>query len=455
MKSICTMALLLLMGSALGQDQKDLSIQYHPDGGKTIIDNDGKERVTLKYNSDGLCIYSEVQIIGSHRVLRDEYVYDHKYRITEEIDYSHSSGYSKDVTTFNEKGLETSFTMYESVDKHVKGNWKIVTQRTYVYDSQDRVIRFESKMIPARWQHEHYHKIDEITYLSDGTVSKQVKELDANGRVIKQGTSRSKGRGPCEPATPNIVSQMTQTSNGFIVLTRTPKYKHETMYENNRIVQEKFYKSNYGYNSMETSRYELKYQFDYKYKNGKLIEQVAMDGEELRAKRLVEYEGDQPVRFKRFYKQGSGSMNMVVKQGFTPAHEQYFPELTADFQHGDNLSAFGDGTDEPLNQVQSEPQYDYSPTETPSYSSENGSYGIVRELENTPKPVLSGESVNLDKETQALLDQIRMLANSNSTQNISEAQILHLALQQLVDQNREELKELNQKHLESQQTMFD
>jgi hypothetical protein len=447
------MALLLLMGSALGQNQIDLSIQYHSDGGKTVIDNDGKEQVTLKYNGDGLCIFNEVQIIGSKRVLRDEFIYDHKHRITETFDYSHSSGHSKTVTTFDEQGLMSSYTKYESADMHVKANWKIVTQRTYAYDNSNRVIRFESKMIPCRWQHEHYHKIDEITHNADGTRSTLEKELDPSGRVVKQGTSRSMGRGPSVPDAPNIVSQMTQTSNGFMALTQTPMYKYETFYENNRIVQEKFYKATYGYNSIETSKYELRYSFDFKYDNGKLVEQIGKDKEELRSKRLVEYEAEKPVRFKRFYKKDGGSMNMMVKQGFTPAHEQYFPQLTGDYRPGDNLSAFGDGTDEPLNQVQTEPQYDAY--EAPSYSSSGNSYGIVQDLDNTPKPPLSGESVVLDKETQALLDQIRMLANSNSKENITEAQILHLALQQLVDQHREELKELNQKYLESQQSMFD
>lgn len=177
-----------------------------------------------------------------------------------------------------------------------------------------------------------------------------------------------------------------------------------------------------------------------------------MDGDEVRSKRLIEYEKDQPVRFKRFYKPSEASMKMVVKQGFTPAHEQYFPELMSDYRPGDNLSAFGDGSDEPLNDVQPAPQFESN--ESPAYSNGN-SYGIVRELENTPKPPLSNESVKLDQETQALLDQIQMLTNSNSNDNITDAQILHLALEQLVAQYRQELKELNQKHLESQQSMFD
>ncbi len=453
MKSICTMALLLLIGSAIGQNQKDLSIQYYLDGGKTVIENDGKEQVTLKYNADGLCTFSEVQIVGSKRVLRDEFVYDHLHRVTETVDYSHSMGYRKEVITFNENGLESSSTSYESVNMHEKGNWKIVSQRSSVYDASNRTIRFESKRIPGRTIHEHWHIMRDITHNADGTRTSLEKELDANGRVIKSGTSRSKGRGPEEPATPNIVGQMTQTANGFIVLTQTPMFKHETYYENNRIVQEKFYKSNYGWNDINTSRYQLRYTFDFNYKDGKLVEQIGTDGEELRSKRLVEYESDKPVRFKRFYKEDAGSMKMAVKQGFTPAHEQYFSQLTGDYRPGDNLSAFGDGTDESLSQIQEEPQY--NAYETPSNSNSSNGYGIVRDLENTPKPPLSGESVHPDRETQALLDQIRMLANSNSTQNISEAQILHLALQQLVDQHREELKELNQKHLESQQSMFD
>lgn len=460
MKSICTAALLLLMGSALGQNQKDLSIQYHSDGGKTIIDNDGKERVTMKFNADGLCIFSEVQIIGSPRVIRDEYVYDHKHRIVETIDYSHSSGYSKDVITLNDQGLETSFTKYESVDKHKKGNWKIVTQRTHAYDNQNRVIRFESKMIPARWQHEHYHKIDEMTYQADGTVSSLKKQLDANGRVIKQTTSRSKGRGPCQPEKSNIVGKMTQTPNGFMVLTQTAMYKYETYYENNRIVKENFYKSNYGYNDIDMSRYKLRYTFDYKYRNGMLTEQVGMDGEKLRSKRLIEYEGGAPVRFKRFYRPNDGSMKMAVKQGFTPAHEQYFPELKRMDRSNSDLSMLGGGSNESADQMESAPQSsqntEYDP---PSYQAPTDfsgtDYGIIEKLEETPKLSISSENVHLDRETQALLDQIRMLANSNSNQEISEAQIMHLALQQLVAQHRNELKELNQKHLENQQSMFD
>lgn len=452
MKSICTMALLLLMGSALGQNQKDLSIQYHSDGGKTIIDNDGKERVTLKFNSDGLVIFREVQIIGSHRVLRDEYVYDHKYRVTENIDYSHSSGYRKSVTTFDEQGLETSYTGYESASKHEKGNWKIVTQLNYTYDASNRSIRSESKSIPGRTQYEFRHIIDEYIHNADGTRTIKEKELDANGRVIKSGTGKGMGRGRVEPSKPNIVGRMTLTADGFVVLTQTGMFKYETHYKNNRVVNEKVYRSNYGWNNMEISRYELWYSFDHKYNNGKLVEQVAMDGDEVRSKRLIEYEKDQPVRFKRFYKPSGASMKMVVKQGFTPAHEQYFPELMSDYRPGDNLSAFGDSSDEPLNEVQPAPQFESS--ESPAYSNGN-SYGIVRELENTPKPPLSNESLKLDRETHALLDQIQMLANSNSSDNITDAQILHLALEQLVAQYRQELKELNQKHLESQQSMFD
>ena len=216
MKSICTMALLLLMGSALGQNQKDLSIQYHSDGGKTIIDNDGKERVTLKFNSDGLVIFREVQIIGSHRVLRDEYVYDHKYRVTENIDYSHSSGYRKSVTTFDEQGLETSYTGYESASKHEKGNWKIVTQLNYTYDASNRSIRSESKSIPGRTQYEFRHIIDEYIHNADGTRTIKEKELDANGRVIKSGTGKGMGRGRVEPSKPNIVGRMTLTADGFV-----------------------------------------------------------------------------------------------------------------------------------------------------------------------------------------------------------------------------------------------
>lgn len=453
MKSMYTIVLVLLMGSALGQNQKDVSIQYESDGSKTIIDNDGEEQVILKFNADGLCTFREVSIIGSKRVLRDEYVYDHMYRVTENIDYSHTSGYTKSVTTFNERGLETSYTSYESANMHEKGNWIIVAQRTYAYDNANRLIRFESKTIPGRTQYEHMHMIDEIKHNADGSRTTLEKELDANGNVIKSGTSKSAGRGPVDPEPSNIVSRMTQTSNGFMVLTQTGMFKYETYYENNRIVQEKIYRSNYGWNNIEISKYELWYTFDFKYKDGKLVEQLATDKDVLKAKRLVEYQGNKPVRFKRFYRQGNGSMKMVVNQGFTPAHEQYFPKLTGDYRPGDNLSAFGDGTDEPLTQVQENYQYDEYDAPTSTY--DGNDYGIIRDLENTPKLPSSGETLTLDRETQALLDQIRMLANSNSNESISEAQILHLALEQLVEKHRAELKELNQKHLESQQSLFD
>jgi hypothetical protein len=442
----------MLIGSAFGQNQKDLSIQYHSDGGKTVIDNDGKEQVTLVLNTDGLCTLYEVQIVGSQRVVRDEYVYDHENRITEKIDYSFSSGYKKKVITYDSRGVRSSVTTYESSNPHKKGNWSIVAQRSSTFDHIGRVVRWESKTIPGRSQYEHFHKISENTFNSDGTTTSIDKELDANGRVISTGRGTSKTRTPQEPFDFNIVAQMSPTARGFMVVSATEDLKNETYYEDNRIVQEKFYRFKSGWGDVHSTEFAIWYTFDYKYNNGKLVEQSVLDGEDLKSKRQVEYEGRKPVRFKRFYKQSSGSMKMVVKQGFTPAHETYFPQLTGDYNAGDNLSAFGDGTDEPLNEVYEAPQA--SVYETPSYSGSSAN-GIVQELESIPRQSLSAESLALDKESQALLDQIKLLANANSTENITDAQILHLALQQLVDSNREELKELNQKHLESQQSMFD
>ncbi|MCR9174195.1 MAG: hypothetical protein NXI10_16990 [bacterium] len=452
MKSIYTLALVLLMGSALGQSQKDLSIQYHPDGGKTVIDHDGEEIVTLKFNKDGLCTFREVQIVGSQRVLRNEYVYDHEHRLVEDIDYNFSEGYDKTVTVFNAKGLEASVTTYESASKHKKGNWLIVAQRNYEYDHLNRVVRFESKRVSGRTNYQHMHMIDEITHNADGSTTTLEKELDASGRVVKSGRSRSMGRLPVEVKKHSIVQSKSSTANGFMIVSATGGLKNETYYENNRIVQEKFYRAKSNWHDLERAVYELWYTFDFQYQNGKLVSQTVFDKDELKSKRLIEYEGDRPVRFKRFYKQSNGSMKMVVKQGFTPAHEPYFPKLTSDYRPGDNLSAFGDGTDEPLNEVNG--QEPYEAHDSPAYNFDSKE-GIVQELEKTPKFPLSGVSVTLDKETQALLDQIKMLANSNSTEHITEAQILHLALQQLVDQHREELKELNQKYLDSQQSMFD
>lgn len=452
MKSMYAIAFILLMGSAFGQTQKDLSIQYHPDGGKTIIDDDGKERVTLVLNKDGLCTFKEIQIIGSPRVLRYEFIYDHKNRVTEEIDYSHSSGYRKRVILYNEQGLRTSKTTYESAEKHTKGNWRIVAQLSNSYDELGRITRFESKMIPGRTQMEHFHLINENTFLSNGMTSTLEKELDASGRVIKSGTSKRKSREPSKPYDDNIVAEMRSTAKGFVVTSASEELKSETFYENNRIVQEKFYRFQSGWGDVHSTEFKLWYTFNYEYQNGKLVAQSVLDGEEMKSKRLIEYEGTTPVRFKRYYKQ-NGSMKLVVKQGFTPAHEPYFPKLMPDYESGNNLSAFGDGTDEPLNEVYQSPYEDLY--ETPVYEESIYSDGIVNALEQTPKLVGSGSMTELDQETQALLDQIRMLANNNSAQEITEAQILHLALEQLVERYREELKQLNQKHLESQQSMFD
>lgn len=452
MKSICTLALFMLIGSAFGQNQKDLSIQYHSDGGKTVIDNDGKEQVTLVLNADGLCTFYEVQIIGSKRVLRDEYVYDHENRVTEKIDYSYSSGYRKEVITYDSRGRRTSVTMYESSDPHKKGNWSIVTQRTSTFDQIGRQVRWESRTIPGRSQYEHFHKITENTFNADGTTTSIDKELDANGRVISTGRGTSKTRTAQEPFDFNIVAQMSTTTKGFMVVSAMEELKNETYYEDNRIVQEKFYRFKSGWGDVHSTEFALWYTVDYKYDNGKLVEQSVLDKENLKSKRQVEYEGGKPVRFKRFYKQSNGSMKMVVKQGFTPAHEIFFPVLTGDYSTGDNFSAFGGGSNEPLSEVYEAPKS--TVYHSPPHSGIAGN-GIVQELESIPRQSLSAESLALDKESQALLDQIKLLANANSTETITDAQILHLALQQLVDRNREELKALNQKHLESQQSMFD
>jgi hypothetical protein len=246
---------------------------------------------------------------------------------------------------------------------------------------------------------------------------------------------------------------MRSNGDGFVVTSATENLKNEVYYEDNRIVQEKFYRFSSGSGDVQTTDFELWYTINYDYKDGKLVQQTGLDGDEIKSKRQIEYDGDQPVRYKRFYKQSNGSLKMIVKQGFTPAHEQYFPELTAAFNSGNTISAFGNGSNEPLSSSSDSPQ---SPVyESPSYNSGASGNGIVRELESTPRQSLSSESLQLDKESQALLDQIKMLANANSTESITDAQILHLALQQLVDSHRAELKELNQKYLESQQTMFD
>ncbi len=453
MKSICTLFLLLLMGSAFGQNQKDLSIQYHSDGTKTVIDNDGLEIVTLKLNRDGLVTFKEVSIIGSFRVLRSEYVYDHNNRLTETIDYSGSSGYKKSVETYNEQGITTSITRYESADPHKKGNWRIISQLTYQYDAQMRDIRFESKQIPGNSVSSHFHMIIETSYNGDGTRTTFEREFDQSGRVIKSSRGKSQARGPNEPRSENIVKEMRQNGNGFIVTSATENLKNEVYYENNRIVKEKFYRFKSGSGNTMTTKFSEWYTFDYTYQNGKLTEQLAYDKDVLRNKRVIEYQEDKPVRFKRFYKQKNAAMKMVVKQGFTPAHEEYFPKLMSDYRPGDNLSAFGDGTDEPVNEVYENPQS--TAYESPSYNHSGTSTGIVRKLETTPKLVLNDASVQLDKETQALLHQIKMLANANSSESFTDAQILHLALQQLVEDHREELKALNQQHLESQQSMFD
>ena len=319
-----------------------------------------------------------------------------------------------------------------------------------------RTIRFESRQIPGQSVKNHFHLVIETTHNADGSRTTVEREFDQNGRVIKSSRGKSAGRGPNEARSENIVQRMEQTPKGFKVVSATVNLKNEVYYENNRIVKDKYYRFKSGSGNTMTTKFKEWYEFNYTYQNGKLIEQSARDEEQLVSKRQIEYEQGKPVRFKRFYKSKNGSMKMVVKQGFTPAHEVYFPPLTADYRPGDNISAFGDGTDEPLNQGNDHP-YDATASEIDNTFINNGgaSRGIVDTLEKTPKQTLSSESVVLDKETQALLNQIKMLANTNSRESITDAQVLHLALQQLVDEHREELKTLNQKHLESQQTMFD
>lgn len=454
MKSICTMALLMLMGSALGQNQKDISIQYHKDGSRTLIDDDRKEVVTVKLNPDGLVTFKEVSIVNDSRVLRYEYVYDHKNRLVESIDYSRSSGYRKNVITYNESGLRTTETFYESVDPHKKGNWRIATKMNRAYDHQNREIRFESLQIKGRTIPEHFHLIIQSTYNSDGTRTTSEQRLDANGRVIKSSRGKSAGRGPSEPYDDNIVGEMTSTSNGFTVTTASRNLKYVASFENNRLVEEKFFRFGSGTSDVRKITFELWYRAKYIYRNGKLVEQLMYDEADLTSKRVIEYEGNKPVRYKRYYRQ-NGTMKLMVKQGFTPAHEQFFPPLSQDYRPGDNLSAFGTGASEPTASSNDIIEQQSQLEESHVYNEQPQGNGIIRDLENTPKQSLSGKMAALDAETQALLDQIHMLANSNSLETITDAQILHLALQDLVAKHRNELKLLNQKHLDSQQTLFD
>lgn len=441
-------AFIMSAGLAFGQTSRDLSITYSADGRKTIVDNDGKEQVTLTLRSDGLATFYEIDVIGDSRVIRYNYSYDANNRLAEVKDYSSGNGYRKTTNRYDSRGFLIEVSEYETKNEHVDADWVLSSRRSHQYDQLGRQTRFEFIGYPGRLQIDFDHRLTEYTYAGTTTKNTQKNyEYDASGRILRQTVGSGNGSFQ-SPTNENIVQDHSQGATSVMIVSATNDHKNESYFVEGRMTEDVFYGFKSGSGNVFTTTYEMNYLVQNAYSNGKLTDQIIRDDSGPVVKRSLTYSGDTPTEMKTFYSTSVGSWSLVRKEKFKPALRQFFPALT-----GNNFSnAVASNVESPVISAAENESASSAVNTPPSHTTSNSLQQAVM-LAQTNDGNSSKAEINAS--TQRLLAHMLTIMNYNSTEKISEADLIELAMKELVEKYRNDLKQLNDAYLSSQQAMFD
>lgn len=441
-------AFIMSAGLAFGQTSRDLSITYLADGSKTIVDNDGKEQVTLTLRPDGLAIFYEIDVIGDSRIIRYNYAYDANNRLAEEKDYSSGHGYRKSTYRYDSRGFLIEASEYETKNERVDADWILSSRRSHQYDQLGRQTRFEFIGYPGRSRNNFDHRVSEYTYAGSTTKNtEKIYEYDASGRILKQGTGYGNGSFQ-SPTNENIVQDHSQGTTSVMIVSATNDHKNETYFVDGRMTEDVFYGFKSGSGNVFTTTYEMNYLVQNSYSNGKLTEQIIRDDNGPVVKRSLTYSGDTPTEMKTFYSTSVGSWSLVRKEKFKPALRQFFPALT-----GNNFTnTVATNVESPV----------ISATENESASSAVNTPQAIGTQNSLQQAVMmvqgddgNSSTAEIDAATQRLLAHMLTIMNHEGANEVTEAELIELAMKELVEKYRNDLKQLNEAYLSSQQAMFD
>ncbi len=447
MQATYLIAFVMSAGLAFGQTSRELSIKYLDNGGKTLVDNDGIEQVTLNLRPDGLASFYEVNVIRDSRVIRYYYLYDANNRLSEEKTYSSGHGYRKTTYAYDERGYKIEEKSYETKNPRVEADWILISRLSNQFDHLGRRVRFEYIGYPGQTGYTFEHRMSEYAYTGNGNQYVSLEyEYDANGQIIKQG--KGKGTGSVEsPSDETIVQDHSQGTSSLMIVTTSNAFKNESYYVEGRMTEDVFYGLKSGNGNVFTNVYELDYLVQNNYVNGKLTEQIIRDDNGPVVKRSILYSDDQPTELRTYYSTSAGAWSLVKKEKFKANLRSFFPPLT-----GNNFT-----------NITEAPSAEPVIGTTPSVNASSVSNVLVilsgtslqEAIDQSKSYDGASSSAEIDAATKRLLTHMMTILNYQNSGSVSEADLIQLAVKELVEKYRDDLKQLNDAYLSSQQALFD
>lgn len=424
---------------------QDLTVQYNRDNSKKIQSNDVKGNSFIVLNNN-LLTYQEF-LFPDGRLKASESVKYDDVHVVEDINYIFTQGYEKDVLEYDLFGNETDVKSYTSQNAK---QWTSVFQRQSRFNSQNHRVYFKSKGMSAG----DFLNMD-ITYSYDYNRLKQTsteKRYDRNDHelISHTGTSRvsqkyfneETERGLLE----NQFNRITRTESRGLNGTRIFEISSQknksvlTFNANGQLIDDQFLMAS-GSNGSKPI-YKAYYRFKFTYgDDGKLNTQNMIEemSDIIQSKIVYSYNSSGKLIKESIYKRAeNGTWNQMDTKLYAGNDPVFIPSISdLDFQDVSYVT--------PIHAV-SNP--------VSSQQGSNASSSLINKIAVASSISATDEAKMFDSDLVKLQHLARVL-NNQSDSNISEAEILRLALQLLIEEHRDEIKDLNDAYLSEQTSIFD
>jgi hypothetical protein len=433
----------VVVGNAI--HAQDLSVQYNRDNSKKIQSNDTEGNSFVVLN-DNLLTHQEFLFPDGRLKASESNAFDNAH-IVENIKYIYTQDYEKDVFQYDQFGNKIDVKSYASEN----GNqWNSTFHRQARFNSKNHRTYFRSKGMSAG----DYLNM-EVTYSYDynqlrrNSVEKRFNSND-HEMTSHSGFSRvSQGYLNDETERGKLINQrnrirrLEKRSNGGnrIFETISEANKSIQSYDSHgRLVEDQFLmalgEDEFGPKYSEYYRFKFVYDIE-----GNLSTQYMTDDVGSSKEEKIEYSYNSYGRMVKeaiYKKLNNGNWKLMYSRKHGAVKAFYVPTIDESHQGHDYV--------EQPSQVVGNAAYvsadldDISP--------------LIDQLTVDSDEVALGDAEMFNSDLVKLRQLARVLS-SQSNDEITEADLLKIALQLLIDKHRDEIRELNQEYLSEQAALFD
>jgi hypothetical protein len=479
----------LAVSVSCGVDAQRLRIEFNTNGDKVIKrysehDNLGSLTTKLTYNEANLML-EEVYYFpdGKRPKLQHNYTFN-RNRMTEDLSYLYTSKYKKFAYGYDERGNELENTKFLSDDGE---SWTYEGGTIKQYDRRNNTT-YSKRYYPSS-------KINaEATYNYDyaaGTVREAELHLAGHesnygpdNRTRNMTAEQKSGKSPMSERIATVVQRTDEYGRKVIETTFLRKKHNEQVFDsNNKLVKDVFYHSiDYVNGAFE---YEVVNSFEYEYdRSGNIAQLIGYDTYyDVYQKQRFDYTANGELAREHLY-ESPDQVNwhqlatITHQEGAAVAYQPSAAQPTVTSQPSSSQTTVTSQPTSTQATVTSQPSGSQAPvrhgTITPTKantSTYTSSPSVSVGTQTAPSAQLSDNALvdalaaddaqgitrvsEMYSDDAAKLQQLVKIINSTSGEKTSEAEVLSLALDLLIQTYRDDIKQLNKAHLERETSMFD